>query len=126
MLIHIEGNGHLNAALRSKPLTQWRRRDVSLVLFNGNQTASNIRVELALVIPVIGQGGVNLSEREMWKLEMQFLRAPAIRGLCYDQFDDFHRRAHDHGNVTLIENDVLIARFGACHCASPTSSPDSQ
>ena len=62
----------------------------------------DVSVEFVLVIPVVRQRGVNLTEREVRMLEMHFFRA-VPKGLALDnQFDDFRPGAGDDRNAASV------------------------
>src|SRR5919202_2410345 len=92
---------------------------LTLLLVHRCEAAGDILVQFVAMIPVIGQRRVDLAQREVRELEVQFFRAPAVRGLRSDEFDDLHRRAGDAGHTAGVQDDMLIAGFGKGHGTSP-------
>ncbi len=91
------------------------RKDGSgLMLLGKLEAAIDISVNLGFVIPVVGEGGVDLAEREVGILEMKFGRTPAIGEMGGDEFDHFHGASSDVGNVIFADRDVFV--FGGFDC----------
>jgi hypothetical protein len=64
------------------------------------------RIDLRLMVVVIGKGSIDLCQRKMWVLAMNFLRIPSIRDLIEHHFDDFGVRIVDPGHTSLVEINV--------------------
>ena len=74
--------------------------------------AISIGVDVGLVIPVVGEGRVDLAEGEVGILKMQLGWTPAVGEMGGDQLNDFHGCSGDVRNVILAEGDVfVVSRF---------------
>ena len=54
------------------------------------------------MLVVVGQGGVDLRQRQMWMLEVHFFRAPAVCKLIQDNFNHLRVGASDPGDALIV------------------------
>lgn len=64
--------------------------------------------DLGAVIPVVGEGGVDLAEGEVRVLEGQLLGAPAVGAHLGDQLDHLGVGVGDPGHSVVVDDDVLV------------------
>jgi hypothetical protein len=83
-------------------------RGGGLLLFGEGEAAIDVSIDIGLVIPVVGQGGVDLAEGDVGILEVQFGGAPAVGQMGGDQFHDFEGGTGDVGNAVFAEGDVFV------------------
>ena len=88
------------------------------VLFCFPERLSEFAIQGVLVIPVIGQGGVDLSQGEIRVLKVKLFRAPAIGLHFRDEFGDLHGGTGDDGHPVVSERDVRVACRGKTHLYS--------
>ena len=87
----------------------------SFYLIHLGEPSLNIFIHGLFVIPMIGEGSMDLTKYEIRMLKMEFLWTPSIRNFSEDKLNDLHVGPCDYGNLILIEDDVLISCFQRRH-----------
>mgnify|MGYP007073225662 CR=1 FL=1 len=71
--------------------------------------ALNLGVEFRLMVEVVGECGVDLSQRQIWMLQMNLCRAePGSDVIQYD-FNNLDLRAGNPGPTVIIKINIVLS-----------------
>lgn len=75
----------------------------------------NILIKFKSMIPIVGKGGMNLPQREVRMLILDFFGTPAIGLLIEHDVNHFRRSASNPWDTIFIDQDVFVPSLYYCH-----------
>lgn len=87
-------------------MADWRLAHLPAQVLGASQRRLDFRIKLGLVIIIKTQRGMDLSQRKMRMLEVDFFRTPAVRDHIQSDFADFGVGVIDPGGAAAIQPDM--------------------
>ncbi len=78
------------------------------MLFSELESSLDVSINLGFVIPIVGEGGVDLAQGKVRILEVKFGGTPAIGEIGGDEFNHFHGASGDARNLVFPDRDVFV------------------